>query len=186
MNIRACIIAFNFIGFSGLVQGQNVQNNNRGIIVNQVFVPAYPQKTSADYLQDYENGKAASAQRGEAAANAYLETSYNRTMSRAYRNELGTVITDLVTYRVVGQASKIYSSLQFDASDVLTWDLPVGTKFFLLTTPGPGGHAAISVIDFRMTIPASFNGFSHTPEIKSMGYVDLTTLNYEKVSFSSK
>ncbi len=59
MNIRAYIFAVNFIGFSGLVQGQKVQNNNQGVIVNTIVVPVYSTRPSdIEILDKYLENRA--------------------------------------------------------------------------------------------------------------------------------
>ena len=158
---------------------QDFQSNNRGIIVNQVLVvPTVPVKTSVDYLQDYEVGRAASAEAGATAANEYLRNATNRNAASAYRSELGASIGNSPLYRVT-QPLEINYSYFFDTSDNLRWTLPVGTLFRFMTAPGPGSHAKIRLTSMSLDIPATYNGFSHTPEVSNTAYLLVNKAQFE-------
>ena len=174
MSIKAYTsLAMALLSYSA-VCAQNVQTNNRGVIVNQVLVvPTYSRKTSADYLQNYENGRAASAAAGAAAGEAYVRQAMDRVEANLTRSEVGAPLDDSPVFEVKDRPFVLHSSRSFSAADDLEWTIPLGTQFRLLTLPGPGGIVFIRLLNLNLRVPATRNGFSHTPGLMETGYVQV-------------
>lgn len=163
------------------VHAQNVQTNNQGVIVNQVLVtPAYPVKTSADYVQDYMNGRGASAAAGAAAANEYLQNAIDRSEATNYLYMPGEEINDPTVFEVKDKPFTLHSMNVFTASDDLEWTIPLGTRFQLLTLPGPGGIMIIKLLNLNLRVPAESDGYRHTPGLIKKGYIQIADLRRPK------